>query len=62
MSEDNTNNKKNKELEPNNRERNLQEYSSTDKDMDAENQSKLDQTNKKEINNHIHDNSCGCGQ
>lgn len=56
MSEDDSNNKKNKELDPNNKERNLQEYNSND--TDSESQKGQNQSQKQ----HIHDDSCSCGQ
>ena len=52
MSEDNSNNKKNKELDPNNKERNLQEYNSND--TDSESQKGQNHSQKQ----HIHDDSC----
>ncbi len=56
MSENSTNNKKNKELEPDNKERNLKEYESNDKDTHTENNNnKLNQTNKKGQDNHTPD-------
>ena len=64
MSEGNTTNKKNKELEPGNKERNLQEYSSNDKGIDTGNKNEpnqANQANKKELNGHSHDGGCGCG-
>ncbi len=61
MSEVNAGNKKNKELEPDNKERNLQEYSSNDKGIDNGNRNEPNQANKKEIGSHSHDESCSCG-
>ena len=61
MSQDNTTNKKNKELEPGNKERNLQEYSSNDKGIDTGNENEPSQAYKKETGNHSHDESCSCG-
>lgn len=61
MSEDNTTNKKNKELEPGNKERNLQEYSSSDKGIETGNKNEPNQANKKETGSHSHDESCSCG-
>ena len=61
MSQDNTTNKKNKELEQGNKERNLQEYSSNDKGIDTGNENETSRANKKEIGSHSHDESCGCG-
>jgi hypothetical protein len=61
MSEGNTINKKNKELEPDNKERNLQEYSSNDKGIDTGNKNEPTQTTKKELNSHSHGEGCGCG-
>ncbi len=61
MSENNANNKKNKELEPGNKERNLQEYNSNDKDINTENNNKLDQRNNNKPANHNHDDNCSCG-
>ncbi len=55
MSENNISNKKNKELDPDNKERNLQEYNSNDKDTDTGNNNKPNQTNKKGLDNHIQD-------
>lgn len=60
MSEVNSNNKKNKELDPNNKERNLQEYNSDDKEskiQNERNQSKIQQEHK-----HTHNDNCSCGQ
>ena len=59
MNEVNDSNKKNKELEPNNRERNLKEYSSDDREIEIQNtksQSKIQQEQQ-----HIHDDNCDCG-
>jgi hypothetical protein len=61
MSEGNTINKKNKELEPDNKERNLQEYSSNDKGIDTGNKNEPNQANKKEMDSHSHDEGCSCG-
>lgn len=62
MSEEgDTINKKNKELEPGNKERNLQEYSSNDKGIDTGNKNDSSQANKKGHDSHSHDESCSCG-
>jgi hypothetical protein len=58
MSEDNLDNKKNKELDPSNKERNLQEYNSNDKDSKIQNGQNHFQ--KQQGQQHIHDENCGC--
>lgn len=60
MSEGNTIDKKNKELEPDNKERNLQEYSSNDKGVDTGNKNEPNRTNRKELDSHSHDEGCSC--
>jgi hypothetical protein len=65
MSENNFKDKRNKELDPNSKERNLQEYNSNDKDFNPENQSGHDQSQKQkihELQDHDHNNTCNCGQ
>jgi hypothetical protein len=57
MSEVNSANKNNKELDPNNKERNLQEYNSVG-DRKSESQNEQNQSKKQ----HIHDDSCSCSQ
>ncbi len=57
MSESKSN--KNKELDPNNRERNLQEYNSEKIDIDQD--SAIKQQKKQTDSQHTHDSSCGCG-
>lgn len=57
MSESDSN--KNKELDPNNRERNLQEYNSEKIDSDKDSTDK--QRKKQDDSQHTHDNSCSCG-
>ncbi len=56
MSKDNIDNKKNKELDPSNKERNLQEYNSNDTKSEIKN------GQKQQGQQHIHDESCGCDQ
>ncbi|MBA3750450.1 MAG: hypothetical protein H0X03_06080 [Nitrosopumilus sp.] len=60
MSENNFKNKKNKELDPNNDELNLQKYNSNDKDIDAGNQTGQNQSSKQQNTHHNHDDSCTC--
>jgi hypothetical protein len=60
MSENNISNKKNKELDPNNDERNLQEYNSNDKDIDADSQNGQDQSSKQQNTHHNQDDNCSC--
>jgi hypothetical protein len=57
MSESNSN--KNKELDPNNRERNLQEYNS--EKIDVKNDSTNKQQRKQSEHHDTHGSSCGCG-
>lgn len=57
MSESNST--KNKELDPNNRERNLQEYNSEKIDLDKDSTNK--QQKKQIESEHTHNSSCGCG-
>jgi hypothetical protein len=61
MSEVNSTNKKNKELDPNNKERNLQEYNSV-YDRESESQNEQNQSKKQTEHEHVHDDSCSCGQ
>ncbi len=64
MSENNINGKKNKELDPNSKERNLQEYSSNDKDFNTENPKGHDQSQKQRLHEHLdhdHRDNCNCG-
>jgi hypothetical protein len=65
MSENNLNGKRNKELDPTSKERNLQEYNSNDKDFNPENQSGHDQSQKQKMHeqqDHDHNDTCNCGQ
>jgi hypothetical protein len=57
MSEDNIDNKKNRELDPSNKERNLQEYNSNDKESIQNGQN---HSQKHQGQQHIHDENCGC--
>ncbi len=61
MSEGNTINKKNKELEPDSKERNLQEYRSNDEGIDAGDKNGPNQANRKELVSHSHNEGCSCG-
>jgi hypothetical protein len=58
MIEDNIDNKKNKELDPGNKERNLQEYNSNDTTSEIQNGENHSQ--KQQEQQHIHDENCGC--
>ncbi|MER5175086.1 MAG: hypothetical protein ABJB76_08025 [Candidatus Nitrosocosmicus sp.] len=59
MSEEHSNNKKNKELDPNNKERNLKEYNSNDT---ISSQNGQNPSQKQDRQQHVHDDSCSCGQ
>ncbi len=59
MNEVNDSNKKNKELEPNNRERNLKEYNSDDREIEIQNAKS--QSKSQQEQQHIHDDDCSCG-
>ena len=64
MSENNTSGKKNKELDPNSKEHNLQEYNSNDKDFIPENKDGQDQSQKQRLHehrDHDHSDNCNCG-
>jgi hypothetical protein len=64
MSENNVKGKRNKELESNSKERNLQEYNSIDKDINPEIQNGQDQSQKQRPHEHIdhdHSDNCTCG-
>ena len=60
MSEVSNINKKNKELDPNNNEHNLQEYNSDDREIKSQNEK--NQSQKQQQQQEHHDgHSCGCG-
>jgi len=59
MNEVNESNKKNKEVDPNNKERNLQGYNIDNREIESQNEK--NQTKKQQEQQHIHDDGCGCG-